>query len=1015
MIVRLLNKLFLGVFFLIIASSICLADDSVSKIKLDIKEFKLKNGMMFLVVERHTTPQVACRLTIRAGSALEETGKTGIAHLLEHMMFKGTKNFGTMDVKKDQELQEQIEAAYQVVLAEKRKRNPDKAVIKEKMDEMDRLRLQVQEIYVPQAFSSQLGRNGAIEINAFTTKDQTQYTMSVPSDMMEQWFSMVSEQVFEPSWREFYVEKEVVQREWAFRYVNSPEGAAWLDLNATAYTAHPYRNPTIGWRPDMERFNTQDAIAFHKRYYNPTNAVCVLVGDVKVEEVKRLAGIYFERYPGGRRAPEEVTEEPPQRGPRSSIRYLKGARTPLIRVGFHSARMGTDDFYALDAMTMVLSSGRYARMTQNITNKGLAVQAWAYNPDNRYGGMVILGGSPNEPDRLKRGDLTDNDRREAYLKACEELEKILIKEVERLKTDTVSERELNRIKKLNQREFLDRIRNNGELAATLATLEVQVGWRYLTTYLEKIAQVTPEEIMDVAKRYISEDNKTSVYVLPGGRPERPPEQYTEVRSVRASAAAKIVKPATFINHSIYPTPEGWKHPLSFDRKPKKVEYPKAETATIKGAKVFYLPDFELPLIDLTLLVKTGSVDVDEDKIGLTRVLNESLIRGGTEKYSPDELALVLDENAIHLSILVGEEDTTIDLSLMKEDWDRGLSLLKEVLTRPRFDPGVVKVVKQQDLIDLKREGGDALAVVRREGKIWHFKGHPYGRDPLQGLKTIPTITPQDLKGFLKTYFVPSNMAVAVAGDMDKSSVLEGLERLFQGFPEAKAPKRRLGEPAETPPVLAFIHKPGQIQSQVGLLLGGIRRTHPDYWKMRLLTDVFGGNNSLLYTRLRDDLGLVYAAWFYQTYKWKAGLLAGYIGCKGDKSAQAIQETVHIMNSLRKEVPEKDLELKRLDALNSFVFNVDTPMELVEVYSRYYMRGEPLDTLGRIQDAYISATKGELENLARRFLDPKKLQIFVVGDKTTRVKRKDGTEVTLREDLKTLAKALDLPYREIMLR
>jgi predicted Zn-dependent peptidase len=96
--------------------------------------------------------------------------------------------------------------------------------------------------------------------------------------MLEQWFSIISEQLFEPAWREFYVEKEVVQREWAFRYINDPGGAAWLDLSATAYKAHPYHNPTIGWKADMEKYSTRDAIAFHKKYYNPSNAVCVLVG-----------------------------------------------------------------------------------------------------------------------------------------------------------------------------------------------------------------------------------------------------------------------------------------------------------------------------------------------------------------------------------------------------------------------------------------------------------------------------------------------------------------------------------------------------------------------------------------------------------------------------------------------------------------------------------------------------------------------------------------------------------------
>ncbi len=993
----------------------CLAEDPTQDIKLSVKEFTLKNGMLFLIVERPTAPQVACRVAIRAGSALEQTGKSGIAHLLEHMMFKGTKNFGTLDVKKDQELQEKIEAAYQVILAEARKRKPDQMLIKTKLAEMDSLRREVQKIYVPQAFSSQLGRNGAVGVNAFTSKEQTQYMASVPSDMLDQWFSIVSEQLFEPSWREFYVEKEVVQREWAFRYINNPQGAAWLDLNTTAYIAHPYRNPTIGWKADMEKYNTTDAMEFHAKYYNPTNAVCVLAGDVTVEEARRLAKIYFSRYPAGKRAPEQVTKEPLQQGPRESVRFLKGARTPLVRIGFHTARMGMEDFYALDAMTMILSHGRSARMTQNIVNKGRAIQAWAYNPDNRYAGMVALGGSPNEPDELKDKNLTVEEKRHAYIKACEGLEEILLAEVEKMKTELVSRRELERIKKLNQRDFLDRMRSNESLAATMATLEVQIGWRYLTTYLEKIGEVTPEEIRRVTKKYIRTENRTSVYVIPGGKPDAPPEHYTEVRSITGSAAAKVIKTDTSTNNSIFPTPEGWKHPLSFERRPDKIEYPEAETVKVEGATVFYVPDRELPLVDLTLLVKAGAVDIDDDKIGLPGLINGSLIPGGTEKYSPSELAMVLDENAIRLSVSVREEDTVIRLSVMKDDWDKGLALLEEVLTRPMFDPSVFDVVKQQALVELKRQGGKAQAVVMREGMIWHFKGHPYGRDPLQGLKTIPAITREDLKEFLKKYLVPSNIVAAVAGDIEKTDVVKGLGRLFQALPRSRVPARKLDDPAQTPSVLALIHKPGQVQSQVALLLPSIKRTHPEYWKMSLLMKIFGGNDSLMYTRLRDDLGLIYSAWFYQTYKWQAGMLVGYIGCKGDSTSQAIQETVKIMTGLRKNVPKEELEQKRLDSLNSFVFNVDTPSELVEVYGRYYMREEPLDTLEKIQDAFIRASRQELEILAGRLLDPKRLQVFVVGDKATRVKREDGTEVTLEDDMKNLAKTLGLPYKEIKLR
>jgi predicted Zn-dependent peptidase len=145
------------------------------------------------------------------------------------------------------------------------------------------------------------------------------------------------------------------------------------------------------------------------------------------------------------------------------------------------------------------------------------------------------------------------------------------------------------------------------------------------------------------------------------------------------------------------------------------------------------------------------------------------------------------------------------------------------------------------------------------------------------------------------------------------------------------------------------------------------------------------------------------------------MLIGYISCQGDKTAQAISETVNIMTDLRKDVPPKALEQKRLDVLNSFVFNVDTPGELVKTYATYHMRKEPLDTLEKIQDAFMSATREELEALARKFVDPQKLQIFVVGDKTTSVKKKDRRDVTLEEDLKALAGELGLPYEEIELR
>ncbi|MBT8369995.1 MAG: insulinase family protein, partial [Deltaproteobacteria bacterium] len=646
---------------------------------------------------------------------------------------------------------------------------------------------------------------------------------------------------------------------------------------------------------------------------------------------------------------------------------------------------------------------------------GLAQEAWSYNPDNRYGGMIVLGGSPNEPAIVRKEGVSTEEKRRAYLKTCEDLEKLLLAEVEKMKTELVTVDELQRIKKLNRRDFVDRMRSNESLAGTLATLEVQIGWRYLMNYLAKLDAVTPEDIRQAADKYLQTNKKTSVYLIPGGRPDRPPEGYSEVRSISGSAAAKADLENKSGNISMYATPVGWKHPLSFQRKPRKIEYPKAETMDIANAKVFYLADKELPLVDLTLLVKAGSVDVAESKSGLTALLGDSIIRGGTETYSPAELALVLDENAIRIGVAVGEEEAVIHLSVLKNDWQTGLTLLREILTKPRFDPQVLSIVKNQQLTELKRQGENAQEVAGREREIWYFKGHPYGRDPLDGLRTIPTISREDLKQFLAKYFVPSNMVAAIAGDIDKETVRSGLTHFLKALPQAQAPQRKLADPEKTSPILALIHKPGQVQSQIAMSLPSVKRTHPDYWKISLLMNIFGGSDSLMYTRLRDDLGLVYSAGFYQTYKWSAGMLFGYIGCQGDKSAAAIEETIKIMKLLQQEVPRTELEQKRLDALNSFVFNVDSPADLVNVYGRYYMRNESLDTLEKIQDAFFSVSQKEIRRLAREYFNPRQIQIFVVGDKLIKVKSPQGDESTLAEMLMALAESLELPYREIELR
>ncbi|MFP4036823.1 MAG: M16 family metallopeptidase, partial [Desulfobacteraceae bacterium] len=652
---------------------------------------------------------------------------------------------------------------------------------------------------------------------------------------------------------------------------------------------------------------------------------------------------------------------------------------------------------------------RGARMTQEITRKGLAVNAWAANPDNRYGGMLILGGVPNQP-------AEEDDSAPDYLEACRELEELLAAEAERLKQEPVPESELSRIRNLNRYDFLKRLRSNEDLAQTLATLEVQVGWDYMEDYLERISEVTAEDVMRAAKKYIREDRRTTCFVIPGeGGGESSAEGYEEARSPGAASAPAVPGPEDMTNHSDYPTPEGWRHPLSFERTPEKIEYPEARRASVEGASLFYLPDRELPLVELKILAKAGAVDVPKGRIGLAELLEACLVRGGTKEYSPGELAVALDEHAIDIDVSVGEEETLLKVSCMRSEWEKALGLLEEILVHPRFDREVVEAERDKIMTRLARQAGDAAAVSRREMEVWHFQGHPYGRDPLAALETLPSVTVRDLVGFVERYLVPANMKAALSGDLDFEEAEAGIKDLMRSLQGDEAPERDLDEPRSTPPVLAFIHKPGQVQSQVSMCLPGLLRTDPDYWKVNLLTDVFGGRASLLNQRLREELGLVYATYFYQSFKWRAGWLVGYIGCKGDRTPEALLETVRLMKRVQEELPADELERKRLDALNSFVFNVDTPSSLTEAYARYELRGEPLDTLGRIQESFMEARLEELQDLAAEYLDPGGLQIFVVGDGTVPVETEDGRRVPLEKALGETADEIGLPFEVLPLR
>lgn len=977
----------------------------VTKVQVNVESFTLHNGMLFLVVNRPELPQVACRLTIKAGSTFESVGNTGIAHMLEHMLFKGTKNFGTTDLKQDLNLQRRIEATYQLILHEQNKDNPDQATIEKARAEMAALREQARAIYVPNAVFMQLGKNGASDLNAMTSKDWTMYTADMPSDMLEQWFSLISEQVFEPEWREFYVEKDVVLREWAYRGANDPGNLARQNLGAAAYQASPYKHPVIGWLSDIERFSTMAAIDFHSTYYCPNNAVCVLVGNVTVDEARKLAKTYFERYPEGGDVLSYVTREPEQTGPRSIMSALPGAKTPLVMIGYHGPSLGTADFYTMDLLSMILNYGQSSRLQQNLVKPGLLTSASAYNPDNRFSTQFILMGVPA---------LKETDGRYDYAALCDEARGLLLNEIQKIAVNGVTEKELDRAKTLARRQFIDTLRDNDSLAFVLASYEVYIDYMYLNTYLNELDKIKVDDVRVVAQKYLNENNMTVSIVTPGGEAAEAPVEYHETRIYTPGDEESEYAPKSFANHSIYKTPSGWKHPLSFNREPELIKYKDAEQFTVNGARVFYIKDDSVPLAELKLVVKAGSVDLPADKQGLNKLLRAALMQGGTENYNSLMLAEIMDDNAMQFNISSGLDNSAVTISVLSETFEYALQLLANILTQPALEEDVFNAAVQQQLAGLHMNSGDAQWLASNTSTALFFANSPYGANALDEMNTLPQITRDDVKNFVNAYFVPENMTIAFAGNVEREEVERLLLKFTARLNQASAPVRDVGGvPAMENGGLYLINKPGQVQSQIILMLPSVQRDDPEFWKLNFLANLYGsGKDSLLLTRLRDDLGLAYSSAFWETENWQTGYFMGWIGCQGAGTGLALREAAGLMENLKQGVKEKDVKRNKQMLLNSFVFNLDNNFDLAATYAGYALRGASLDTLETIQLAFSEATAEELTELAQRFFDVTKLQIVVVADKNTVAEDVDGEKVMLHEDLAKLAQELGLPFTEL---
>jgi len=471
----------------------------------DLKSFEqrittkvLPNGLTLLVCERPEAPVFSYTTYIDAGDVNDPNGESGLAHMFEHLAFKGTSQIGTSDYAAEKVALEKVEKASDAYEAEFRKPVGRDA---KKLAELKQAFLDAQKeahkYVVPNQFTEVAERAGAAGLNASTGLDETMYFWSMPENRLELWAWLESERLSDTVPREFYKERDVVMEERRMRTDSNPIGRLVEQFLATAYVAHNYGRSGVGWPSELSQITATEAMDFHRKYYVGSNVVVTVVGDVKAAEVMPLLERYFSKVPGGPKPEDMTTVEPKQFAEKSLV--IREQTQPFYIEGYHRPSYHSPDDAVYDAIQDIMSNGRVSRLYRSLVrDQQIAAEAQGFSPfpGDKYASLFAFYAVPL-PGHTP-----------------EEMRGAIHKEIDKLKTTEVSDAELEMFKTRAKADLLRGLANNQGLANALAEYQTRYGdWRELFKQLDRVDKVTKADIERVAKEIFVESNRTSAEIV----------------------------------------------------------------------------------------------------------------------------------------------------------------------------------------------------------------------------------------------------------------------------------------------------------------------------------------------------------------------------------------------------------------------------------------------------------------------------------------------------------------------
>jgi len=480
----------------------------------DLKSFEQKittkvlpNGLTILICERPDAPVFSYSTFIDAGDVNDPSGESGLAHMFEHLAFKGTSEIGTTDYAAEKVALAKVEAANAAYEAEYLKAvGRDEHKLAELENAFKEAQAEAHKFVIPNQFTDIADRNGAEGLNAETGMDATQYFWSMPENRLELWAYLESSRLADTVPREFYKERDVVLEERRMRTDSNPEGRLFEQFAATAYVAHNYGRSNVGWPSEVSQINATEAMEFHKKYYVGANIVVAVVGDVKASEAMPMLEKYFSRVPGGPKPEEMTTVEPKQFAEKTVV--IRDPSQPIYVEGYHRPDYRDPDDAVYDAISDIFSNGRVSRLYRSLVRDqqiAAGAEGGSGFPGDKYPGLFFFLAAPLPGH-------TPQEMRDA-----------IHKEIEKLKAADVTDDELAMFKTRARADLLRGLADNQGLANSLAEYQTRFGdWRELFLELDKVDKVTKADIRRVASKVFVASNRTAAWIetaAPEGAPK----------------------------------------------------------------------------------------------------------------------------------------------------------------------------------------------------------------------------------------------------------------------------------------------------------------------------------------------------------------------------------------------------------------------------------------------------------------------------------------------------------------